>query len=338
MAPCGSYSGLVFLSENLIVIPNAQANTLEIWDIFSTTPRPACILELPELAAGNSLVYITCRGEPNPVGSESRLESKKPFFYAAHEAIILFHVRVQLGDPVTHQQQYGGALVFGYTYTLFVHRKALCEVYERRSTYRSEEPLGMLDISVQVEDPAPEGSGLGEIIDDDDGWESVGSENGGDAVLRGLYDDPTPIHWLSWGPPITRWFPADVNSTRWITTTAGQRAVLIGHSQHEVGCEYIVLDFNPENVQRAEKELESLPEGVESRLHCLRNIEGVQTDGVFMEDMIVSELPFVVCTSEEVFPWDGALMDEERVVGLIVIILVLLPFCSFIHDLFIFLL
>ncbi|KAF8797453.1 hypothetical protein BYT27DRAFT_7204587 [Phlegmacium glaucopus] len=58
-------TGLVFLSENLV-----------IWDIFSTSkgPHPACILQL--LVTGNTLFYITCRGEPNPIGSKSRL----PFY------------------------------------------------------------------------------------------------------------------------------------------------------------------------------------------------------------------------------------------------------------------
>ena len=265
------------------------------------------------------IVYITCRGEPNPIGSESRFPSDRPFYPSAQEAIILFHIRVQLGDPMTHQQQHGGELVFGYTYTLFVHRKALCEVYERQCGDMNssvEESLGIPDIPAQVE----YNSGLEDemIVDDDDsdGWESVGSDNGDDMAIRSTDNDPIPIPWSSWGPPITRWLPADTSSTRWITTTAGQRAVLIGQSQHGVR-QYVVLDFNPGNVRRVERMLESLPAGVESRLHSFRHMESVETEGVFT-DSIISELPFVGCTSEGVHPWNGALMDEERVLGLVV--------------------
>ncbi|KAF8815658.1 hypothetical protein BYT27DRAFT_7238326 [Phlegmacium glaucopus] len=318
-----SYSGLVFLSENLIVIPNARTNALEIWDIFSTSkkPHPACILQLPELVTGNTLLYITCRSEPNPIGSKSRLPSDKPFYRAAHEAVVLFHIHVQLGDPVIHQQQHGGGLVFAYTYTLFVHRKALCEVYERHCAEMNSglgESLGTPELSVQVEDSGFEDSEMDEMIiddDDSDGWESVVSDNGDDMAIRATDDDPIPIPWSSWGPPITRWLSADTMSTRWITTTAGQRAVLC-HSQDGV-CQYVVLDFNPENVRRVEKMLESLPLGAQSRLQSFRNLGGVETEGIFKES-IVSELPFVGCTSGGVHGWNGALMDEERVLGLMV--------------------
>ena len=271
MAPYGSYSGLVFLSENLIIIPNAQTNALEIWDIFSThqTLHPACILQLPELSPGNSLFSITCRGEPNPIGSASQIESDKPFFQSAHEAIMLFHIQVQLGDPVAHQQHGGGMI---HTYTLFVHRKALCETYERQSVEtnsKSEDSLGGAD------------------------------------------DNSISIPWSSWGPPITRWFPADsTNSARWITTSAGQRGVFCG-SHPAIACQYIVLDFNSESLRRAE----TLSLDASNRIQCFRHWDAIQTEGLFKEP-VIGELPFSICASEGFYAWDGALIDEERVLGL----------------------
>ena len=270
MAPYGSYSGLVFLSENVIVIPNTQTNTLEIWDIFSTNqiPGPACILQLPELSPENSLFSITCRGEPNPIGRGSQFESDKPFYHSAHEAIILFHIRIRvhLGDPVAHQQLGGDAL---HTYTLFVHRKALCEIYEQQCAETSSKS---------------------------------GDSFGG---------DPIPIPWSAWGPPITRWFPADSsNATRWITTTAGQRGIFCG-SHQAIACQYVVLDFNSESLQRAE----SLSLDVKNRIQCFRHWEAIQAEGVFKEP-VIGELPFVICASESYYAWDGAMIDEERVLGL----------------------
>ena len=271
MAPYGSYSALVFLSENLIVIPNTQTNALEIWDIFSTNqiPRPACILQLPELSPGNILYSITCRGEPNPIGSGSQLGSDKPFYRSAHEAIMLFHIQVQLGDPEDHQQLIGDMI---HTYTVFVHRKALCEIYERECAETNSK--------------------------------SVDSFGGAD-------NNSIPIPWSSWGPPITRWFPADGrNATRWITTTAGQRGVLCG-SHPGVACQYVVLDFNPESLRRAK----TLSLDVKNRIQCFRDWEALQAEGLFKEP-VIGELPFVICASENYYTWDGAFLDEDRVLGL----------------------
>jgi hypothetical protein len=309
VAPYGSYSGLIFLSENLIVIPNAQTNVLEIWDIFSThksPPRPACILQLPELSLGNSLFYITCRGEPNPIGSKSHFGPDKPFYQSSHEAIMLFHIHIQLGDPVAHQLQHGGDM--RHTYTLFVHRKALCEVYERQRVVETsgDDSFGSMP-DVQVES-----SGLEEVV--------VGSsENENDDVpIRANTDhNPISIPWSSWGPPVTRWFPADnSNATRWITTTAGQRAVIC-RSHPEIARRYIVLDFNPESLRRAE----TLSLDVRTRIKCFRHWESIKAEGLFKEP-VVGELPFVICASEDFFAWDGALIDEERVIGLEVCIII----------------
>ena len=273
MAPHGSYSGLTFLSENLIVIPNAKTNALEIWDIFSIqTPRPACILQLPELSPGNSLFSFACRGEPNPVGSRSQFESEQPFYQSAHEAIILFHIEVQLGDPVAAHQQHGGDII--PTYTFFIHRKALCEIYERQCV--------------------------------DTNSKSGDSSGGTDNNSMG-------IPWSSWGPPITRWFSADNhNATRWITTTAGQRGIFCG-SHPALARRYIVMDFNPESLRRAETL--SLDVRTRARIQCLRHWPAIQVEGLFKEP-VIGELPVVICASESFYAWDGASIDEERVLGL----------------------
>ena len=291
MAPYGSYSGLIFLSENLIVIPNAQTNALEIWDIFSTyqIPRPACILRLPELSPENLLLHITCRSEPNPIGSKSKFEPDKPFFQSAHDAIMLFHIHVQLGDPVALQQLGGGMM---HTYTFFVHRKALCEIYER---------------------------------------ECVEANNKSGDSLGGSDNNSISIPWSSWGPPITRWFPADnTNSTRWITTTAGQRGIICG-THPGIARQYIVLDFNPESLRRAE--ILSSDANNSNRIQCFRYWDPIQAEGLFKEP-VLGELPFSICASEGFYAWDGALIDEERVLGLEVCnsIIIFLFFCQLVES------
>ena len=166
-----------------------------------------------------------------------------------------------------------------HTYTLFVHRKALCEVYERQCVETTR------DSSSKSEDPF----------------------GGGGTADK----NPISVPWSSWGPPITRWFPSDnTNSTRWITTSAGQRGVFCGFHP-AIECQYIVLDFNPESLRRAE----SLALDENNRIRCFRHWEAVQGEGLFKE-AVIGELPFAICSSEGFYAWDGALIDEERVLGL----------------------
>ena len=253
---------------------------------------------------------------------------------------MIFHIYARLGDPAAHQLQLDNDDLG--TYTLFVHRKSLCEVYERQcngTNSKPEDSLGggsMPDVQVEgsgsedseTKDSESKDSGLEDEDvsmfttaedededyedDDDDDYdddESVGGSGIEDDVLTD--NDPIPIPWTSWGPPITRWFPADdSNATQWITTTAGQRGVMC-RSHPELARQYVVLDFNPESLRRAE----ILALDPSTRVHCYRNHEVMPADGLF-KNPVVCKLPFVVCTSEGSYAWDGAMIDEERVLGL----------------------
>jgi len=55
---------------------------------------------------------------------------------------------------------------------------------------------------------------------------------------------PGVVHvpWSAWGAAATRWFKRERTSMRWMTRTAGQRAVTMGDS---VPSPIIVRDFNP---------------------------------------------------------------------------------------------
>lgn len=74
---------------------------------------------------------------------------------------------------------------------------------------------------------------------------------------EGTCDSPPPadggprrIAWADWGPPVSRWFDATATATptRWITTSAGQRCVMI-HNNAGAYCSSItILDFNPFNI------------------------------------------------------------------------------------------
>ena len=180
------------------------------------------------------------------------------------------------------------------------------EDFELEDSDLEDEDVGS-EMIVEDEDD----EGYDDDDDDDHDSESAGSENEDDALTRATDNDPIPIHWSSWGPPIAHWFSTDISSTQWITTSAGQRAVFMKQSNPEMPRSYVVLDFNPESLRR----LEMLPLDKRSRIQCFRHWEDIQVAGLFKHSL-VGGLPFVAYTSENVYVWDGALMDEERVLGL----------------------
>jgi hypothetical protein len=54
---------------------------------------------------------------------------------------------------------------------------------------------------------------------------------------------------------------------------------------------------------------------VSNRIQCFRHWEAIQAEGLFKEP-VIGELSFAICASEIFYAWDGALIDEDRVLGL----------------------
>jgi hypothetical protein len=73
---------------------------------------------------------------------------------------------LHLEDPITHQLQHGGDLVLGYTFKLFIHRKALRAIYDRhRAEMNSKlgDAFSMPD-QVWLEESVTEDSALKQIM------------------------------------------------------------------------------------------------------------------------------------------------------------------------------
>ncbi|RDB20399.1 hypothetical protein Hypma_012541 [Hypsizygus marmoreus] len=110
-APNHTYSSLVFLSPEFILLPNAYRCSLDIWKI-PTTPEtaPKCplrILGLPSV--GRLIVRFRCRGEPNPA-PYGHSYSSKPFHDSSSNALVIFTIRTQL---------------LGTAFSMIVHRRTL---------------------------------------------------------------------------------------------------------------------------------------------------------------------------------------------------------------------
>lgn len=353
-APYHSYAGLLFLTEDIFLLPNTNAGTLEYWRIPRTLSeavplRPFFALSLPRLSPNRTFGHISCRAEPNPVTSFRH--TAKPFHANSHHAVAIFNVNVR-SDNRQHLPAFLQHLHPSSSFVFFVHRSSLVNCLDRFSN----------------------------LISDD--------------------EEPLPVPYSDWGPSICRWFAAEAFPTRWITTTAGQRCIIIP----DVGTEtdrapLILLNFNQMDVARilaAEKEdleatireealrrmkrekqrtskgvsmgqgmdqqaryerpkgeeinadyveeyggksselgedenLEALSDSTSSDLEefertpskSRRRAKAITRVGDTLddsqrcfEDIVYSSLPYTVCSSLDKYTFDGVLLDEERILGL----------------------
>ncbi|KAN0118369.1 hypothetical protein V8E52_005345 [Russula decolorans] len=139
--------------------------------------------------------------------------------------------------------------------------------------------------------------------------------------------EPAPetvqVPWEAWGVSATRWFEGDPASTRWITTTAGQRAVTM---EDGASTPIIVRDFNPYAVRSARARAaagghlqqrcawsEDLPNG---NMMTLKVDDSVLAAGSVFKDDVRSSLPYVEIVTREEYRYEGVLIDEERILGL----------------------
>jgi hypothetical protein len=133
---------------------------------------------------------------------------------------------------------------------------------------------------------------------------------------------PVEVPWSTWGVAATRWFESDPASVRWITTTAGQRAVAM---EDTVPTPIIVRDFNPYTVRAARARAvakgqpqhrnwaDPLPNG---NWMALTVEESVLPAGSAFKEDVRSALPYVETVTCNKYHYEGVLIDEERILGL----------------------
>jgi hypothetical protein len=138
------------------------------------------------------------------------------------------------------------------------------------------------------------------------------------APFRYAPGEPTLVPWSAWGVPVTRWFESDPASIRWITTTAGQRAVTMEDNKPTP---IIVRDFNPHAVRTAvqgrlreyDRRGTQLQNGNRQVLKVAEDV--IHAGTVFRED-VRSALPYIETVTQVRYGYEGVLIDEERILGL----------------------
>ncbi|EEB94518.1 hypothetical protein MPER_06654, partial [Moniliophthora perniciosa FA553] len=122
------------------------------------------------------------------------------------------------------------------------------------------------------------------------------------------------ICWTRWGHPITRWFHGRSITTDWITTTCGQRFVLINPQAHAMAQPVIILDFNQHHCKQL-RYRETLGDPIEHQVWLVKEPDSLGRLKVFKEE-VMGLLPYVATKSAEVYGYHGVLMDDERIIGL----------------------
>ncbi|KAF7353776.1 F-box domain-containing protein [Mycena venus] len=120
--------------------------------------------------------------------------------------------------------------------------------------------------------------------------------------------------WADWGPSITRWLSADIFTEEWPATTCGQRCAFIMQDRS-----LLLLDFNPytwkKTLLEQGKQIDRSAIPVMGRLGLgpseLYGVDELE----FFGEQARSQLGFVG-KKTGVTTWDGAVMDEEWIVGI----------------------
>ncbi|KAF8258992.1 hypothetical protein EI94DRAFT_1752770 [Lactarius quietus] len=281
----GAYAYFSFLTEDTLVIPNLLQNTLEITRIVvderdDDVPRLVrlCTLGLPPLAAHASIIQLSCHAEPNPTGSGSG-----PLLVPARSSRPFYNNAadaIMLFNLLIDDTNPHAFFHETRNFTFIVHRHALV------AQIPHAEPAC-----------APFRSAPGTA--------------------------PTLVPWFAWGVPVTRWFESDPASMPWVTTSAGQRAVTMEDNKPTP---IIVRDFNPYAVRAAlarqaarglsqefDHDARQLPNGNRQVVKVEENV--IPAGTTFRED-VQSALPYIETITQNGYYYEGALIDEERILGL----------------------
>ncbi|KAG6879439.1 hypothetical protein C0992_002705 [Termitomyces sp. T32_za158] len=127
------------------------------------------------------------------------------------------------------------------------------------------------------------------------------------------------LPWEKWGMKMTRIFNVTHESPAWITMTAGQRCAVDltwpSRDDDERKQKVTVLDFNPRAAQRLCKE-SMVTDDPSVMVHLEENV----IEHEMFEEPVKTSLPYVSrvlsLKNDSNVPFEGVLLDEERLLGI----------------------
>lgn len=316
-----TYNSLAFLDEETLILPNLRDHAIELCSftkIPAWTPAPVlpsgdnsilmletpsdCMplstnrtLRLPPIREGLTILRMACRGEPNPIATNSTPRPVKsgPLFRPNPESsIVIFNLLV-------------GSQHHRYRSVSFVvNRESLLYLLE------SEDLEGIDDVS-ELEGDEPTPAELEEnpfLICPD----------------RSIADNRGPsnfVPWSRWGTRAVRWFMTDDIPTRWITTSCGYRWATIAES---LPSPIYIRDFNPWRIRQVKAKL-----GDGETYETERTFVTVARPGSptldqgsrIFTDHVSSDLEYLEVKTKKEYHYSSVFMDENWILGIVVSIL-----------------
>ncbi|KAM6497451.1 hypothetical protein JOM56_007924 [Amanita muscaria] len=344
------YSIPIFISSELLLVPNLFLSHFEVWHLFPSHPNPnppiqILSLQIPAVSNNYSISRIDCHGEPNPFLHSMPYFPPRPFFPSSENSIFIVNFLLE-SFPLRR------------TYKLIMHRRALLDMIQKWASpalleqqleqwltnevtmYKVADPDdGSVILAAQSElvstfswnprfSPQTRDSltGTSQIsstsptshISADSSSASISSESTSFTLRFNL----PRVQWAYWGPPISRWFQTNGNYTWLINQSAGQRCVFLVPNPRDKGkCMIDVADFNLYNVRRNAETMAQLKgeQGEDNGGGGGNNDEGKKEENEEEMEKLDHQGEF----SEEVYMGlkcvvnhAPVLMDEERLLGL----------------------
>ncbi|KAM6501846.1 hypothetical protein JOM56_001823 [Amanita muscaria] len=310
-----AYSDLVFVSPELLLVPNIMLSHFEIWHLppsypNSEPPSQILSLQIPAVSPEYSIFNLGCHGESNPFLHSIPYFPPRPFFTSPENSIVTINLIISSISPSVRRRR--------ASYTLIMHRRALLDTIQK---WTSPPLLGQIVLPTLLMNEVT----VHKISDPDDG--SVRLDAQSKLVSTMPYLSFPQVQWADWGPPISRWFQVDETQARWIMNSTGQRyAFSVPNDRNKLTVS--VADFNPYNVRKnaemmARLRRESKDDGSngnndgegKEKGDEEEELEMLDHGGMFSEEVCMG-LKCVVYPAPGDYDFDGVLMDEERLLGL----------------------
>ncbi|KIL58192.1 hypothetical protein M378DRAFT_170919 [Amanita muscaria Koide BX008] len=349
-----AYSGLTFVSPELLVVPNRVLSHFEVWHLppSQLNPNPPVqilSLKIPGVSPEYSLRIFRCYGEPNPFLHSVPYLPPRPFFSSPENSIIMVAFRISSSSGRRA------------SYNLIMHRRALLDTIQTWTSPSLLEQQEYLWLTNEVT--------VHQIADPEDGSVQLDAQSklvsttphprssprtgdsptfstsqtsrtfptshisadsvdsGSLSVSSGISTNSSTsrytflqVPWEKWGPPISRWF--QVNETQ-VTRSHGQRyAFSDANAPDGEKLMVSVVDFNPHKFRRNAEMMARLGSGEgennsnneEGQEEKAEGFEILDHKGVFSEEVYMGLKCLVYRTPDE-YDFDLVLMEEKGLFG-----------------------
>ncbi|KIL63039.1 hypothetical protein M378DRAFT_164920 [Amanita muscaria Koide BX008] len=318
-----AYSDLVFVSPELLLVPNLVLSHFEVWHLppehlNSEPPVQILSLQIPTISHDYFFSSFSCSGEPN--------HRRASYTLIMHRRALLDTMQKWTSTLLLEQHD----LAVWLTNKVTVHKIADLDDGSVRLVAQSKlDPIWSCPRTRGSPTYATSQSSPNSPIfhiSADSGSSSV-SSGSSTSTLTSRYNF-LQVQWVDWGPPISRWFQVNEAQAYLMATVTGQRYPFsVPNPRDRRKLMVSVADFNLHNLRR-NAETVAQPSGETEDSGSNGKNEGgkeegkedewelLDHEGVFSEEVYMGLKCVVYPAPPGEYDFDGVLIDEERLLGL----------------------